>query len=461
MLQAFDPWHASAAAEVLAGARCGRQRLAEMQAARLSALLKAARHGSAMYRRVLAGLDLDRVRLDQLPPASKTQLMRHFSEWVTDRSLDLGELQRFTRDRTRIAELFLGRYVVWESSGSNGKPGVFVQDERAMAVCDALEGLRRRPLRPLARLLDPWLLCERIAFVGATDGHFASTVSIERLRRLNPAMSSRLKGISFLQPVTGMVEELMRFNPTVVATYPSAAVLLAEEQQAGRLKLRLQELWLAGETLSPAVRQHVEQVFACGVSSSYGASEFLSMASECTRGHLHLNADWVILEPVDEKGGAVPLGQAGFTTLLTNLANHTQPLIRYDIGDRVAIHPYACMCGSTLPVIDVQGRCDDTLHLGRAGKLAITLSPLALCTVLEDDAGLFDFQLVQHGPCHMVLSTPMAGPAGRRMLTAGRTALTAFLDRQGVDAVRIDVRAGVPNEHANSGKAQRVCVAMA
>lgn len=459
MLRPFDPWRVSAAAEVLASARCGRERLAEMQTSRLAALLKAARHGSPLYRHLLAGLDLDQVRLEHLPPASKVQLMGSFDEWVTDRSLHLAELQRFTRDRTRIAELFLGRYVVWESSGSNGQPGVFLQDEHAMAVHDALEGFRRRPLRPLARLLDPWLLCERVAFVGATGGHFASTVSIERLRRLNPAMSSRLKGISFLQPVAGMADELMSFGPTVVATYPSAAVLLAEEQQAGRLKLGLRELWLGGETLSPAVRQHLEQVFACGVSNSYGASEFLSMASECSQGHLHLNADWVILEPVDEQGRAVPVGQAGFTTLLTNLANHVQPLIRYDIGDRVAIHPYACTCGSTLPVIEVQGRCDDTLRLGRVGKQAVTLTPLALCTVLEDDAALFDFQLMQQGPRHLMLSTAKEGQEAESLLAAGRAALAAFLARQGVAAVRIDVRAGVPNVCASSGKAPRVYVA--
>jgi len=77
-----------------------------------------------------------------------------------------------------------------------------------MAVYDALESLRRPPLRPLQRLLDPWGLTDRIAFVGAIGGHFASTVSIERLRRFNPAWSSRLRSISFLQPVKGMVAEL-------------------------------------------------------------------------------------------------------------------------------------------------------------------------------------------------------------------------------------------------------------
>jgi phenylacetate-CoA ligase len=80
------------------------------------------------------------------------------------------------------------------------------------------------------------------------------------------------------------------------------------------------------------------------VANSYVASEFLSLAFECERGHLHLNSDWVILESVDPRGDAVPLGQAGATSLLANLANHGQPLIRYDLGDRVTQHDHACAC---------------------------------------------------------------------------------------------------------------------
>jgi phenylacetate-CoA ligase len=43
----------------------------------------------------------------------------------------------------------------------------------------------------------------------------------------------------------------------------------------------------------------------------------------------------VILEPVDAQLPPVPPGQVSHTTLLTNLANHLQPLIRFDIGDRI------------------------------------------------------------------------------------------------------------------------------
>ena len=57
----------------------------------------------------------------------------------------------------------------------------------------------------------------------------------------------------------------------------------------------------------------------------------------------------------------MPAGEPGHTTLLTNLANHVQPLIRYDLGDGVLVHRAACACGSPLPVIEVEGRGDDML----------------------------------------------------------------------------------------------------
>ena len=56
-------------------------------------------------------------------------------------------------------------------------------------------------LHPLQRVLDPWSLTERSVFVGATGSHFASTVSIERLRCLNLPLAHRLHSVSFLQPL--------------------------------------------------------------------------------------------------------------------------------------------------------------------------------------------------------------------------------------------------------------------
>lgn len=456
MLPPFDPWFTgTACADAWAAAHGSVAAVAARQARRLRELLLALK-GSRLYRGYLDPHDPGRTPLSSLPIARRPELMRRFDEWVTDPALKLGELQRFIADRSRIAEPYLGRYMVWESSGSAGQPGVFVQDAAAMAVYDALEGWRRPSPPAWQPWAAPWLASQRMAFVGATGGHFASIVSLERLRRLNPALAHNIHCLSFLQPLGQLAGALQAMQPDVLASYPSEALLLAEEQRAGRLRLGLREVWTGGETLTAAMRQGIEAAFGCPVHNSYGASEFLAMASECAHGRLHLNSDWLILEPIDDRGQPVPPGRPSATTLLTNLANCVQPVIRYDLGDRVTLASERCACGCPLPVIDVQGRRDDTLQLPGMHRRLVSVLPLAISTVLEDDAGLFDFQLRQQGPSELLLCTGQRGACATRQLRDARLALARFLAAQGAAPVRIRCRSGEPGRRGRSGKIPRV-----
>jgi phenylacetate-coenzyme A ligase PaaK-like adenylate-forming protein len=453
----FDPWLAlSAVTDVVAAGSITGDGLAALRRRRLAALLQAATSRSRLFSRLLAGRLRRGVRLTDLPITHKTELMAQFDDWVCDPGVRLKEVRRFIEDPASIGRAYAGRHTVWESSGSSGEPCIFVQDPHAMAVYDALEALRRPTLQPLRRWLDPWCLGERVAFVGATNGHFASTVSMARLRRLNPVIARNLHSVSFLQPMSQLVEQLAAISPTVIATYPSVAALLAQERIANRLLVPVQEIWTGGEELSDAVRAFVTGAFRCPVANSYGASEFLSLAFDCRLGHLHLNSDWAILESVDDRGQAVPCGTTGATTLLTNLANHLQPLIRYDLGDRVTLHVDPCPCGSRLPVIEVQGRCDDTLRFRTAPGRLISVPPLALSTVLESEAKIFDFQLVQRSATELVLS--IRSRAGAAALQRGRHALEGFLRAQGAHGIRIDCRYADPL-CGRSGKMQRVIAA--
>ena len=456
VLPPYDPWlAATAAADVWAASHASPDSLEARRAQRLAELLEAASRRSPLYRRILAGCDPRSRRLEDLPIAHKAELMRDFADWLDEPANDLAALRSFTADPGQIGAPFLGRYTVWESSGSSGEPAVFVQDAATMAVYDALEGVRRPLLRPSRSPFNVWHRGGQVAFVGAIDGHFASTVSIERLRRLNPALSVMLRTLSFLQPLDRLAAELEQVSPAIVATYPSAAVLLAEERRAGRLHIEPGEVWTGGETLSPPMRATIEEGFHCAVANNYGASEFLAIGSECRHGGLHVNSDWVILEPVDERGHPVPPGTAGATTLLTNLANQVQPLIRYDLGDCVTVHAQPCTCGSRLPVIDVEGRSDDTLRIG-SGHRPLRVLALALATVLEEEAGLFDFQVVQEGPSTLLLSSPGHGRETQAQLKRGRDALTRFLEDQGATRLRIHCRSGEPVAVGRSGKARRV-----
>ncbi|MGB7423112.1 MAG: AMP-binding protein [Comamonas sp.] len=426
------------------------------QRQRLQTLLSSAATHCRVYAGQLRGVDPEKAQLTEIEPMTKTHLMRHFSDWVTDPRLTLAALRRFTADPARIGEPFLGDYMVWTSSGSSGEPALFVQDARALAVYDALEALRRAPLRQPWPWFAPGWAGERFAFVGATDGHFASNVTLERLRRIVPGFATALRGFSFLLPPTELAAQLERFGPTVLATYPTCALMLAEEARAGRLRIAPREIWTGGETLTPAMRRRIEASFGCRVGNSYGASEFLALAAECRHGRLHVNEDWAILESVDRHLTSVPDGQFGHTTLLTNLANHVQPLIRYDLGDRIALHGDPCPCGMPTAWLEVDGRSDDLLTLYDTRRRAVWLSPLALTTVLEDGAGIFTFRLEQTGDAALLLNVAEGGTADRAAQARIRAVFKRYLQEQGLGNVTVKIVCGVPPAPGPGGKMRRV-----
>lgn len=460
MKSVFDPMLlGSLSLKVMSAAQLSPQRLAALQGRRLARLLRAVVPRSAFYRRRIAGRDPGTVPLAELPVVTKRELMAHFDEWVTDPKLRYDELRKFTSDRRCIGEPFLDRYLIWESSGTTGEPCIFVQDAQTMAIYDALEALRRPTPRPWQRLLDPMCIAERIAFIGATTGHFASEVSAQRLRRLNRWLANAMRSFSILQPTADLVAELNRFDPTVVVTYPTAATLLAEEFERGHLRARPREIWTGGETLGAAARRHIAQAFGCTVSNSYGASEFLPMGWECRLGHMHANTDWVLLEPVDERHAPVPPGELSHTTLITHLGNEVQPIIRYDLGDRIRLHREPCRCGSPFPVIEVQGRSDDPLRmLGKDGRM-VTLLPLAITTLLEDDAHVFDFQLQQRDASTLVLRLAATGEPAQRMAERGRAVLQAMAGQQRLAPIRVLAETGQVLAQGRSGKVHRVVAA--
>ncbi|MBS3998163.1 MAG: phenylacetate--CoA ligase family protein [Hydrogenophaga sp.] len=452
----YDPFSVvGVAASVLALNNAPPSSIARWQTQRLDQLLAHARETSAFYRERMRHVRKDEVALQAIEPVCRSELMERFDDWVTDPRLDLPSLRDFMADPVHVAQAYLGQYLLWESSGTSGQPGIFVQDAQALAVYDALESLRRCQPAVGRRWLDPFYLTERMAFVGATQGHFASFVGVERLRQLQPWLGPVMSSFSILDPVEALVEQLNDFSPTVLATYPTAAVMLAEEAERGHLHVHLHEIWTGGETLSPAMRLRIERAFQCRVRNSYGTSEFIAMGSECAHGGLHLNTDWLVLEPVDEHQRPVPPGQPSCGVLLTNLANRVQPLIRYQLGDHVCLHEEPCPCGSPFPVIEVAGRQDDILHMQGLGR-TVPLLPLALSTVMEEQAGVFDFQIRQRNEHTLVLRLPQAGEAGRQMLARCRTVLQDFAASQGTTPIRVLGELGQVVPRGRSGKLCRI-----
>jgi phenylacetate-coenzyme A ligase PaaK-like adenylate-forming protein len=424
--------------------------------ARLRELVAYAREKSPFYRRLYARLPdrIDAVR--RLPVVTRAALMAAFDDACTDRRVTRAAVERFIADRSRVGETFLGRYHVWRSSGTTGSPGLFVQDEEAMSVYEALVAAQFEAAR-----LDPVRLAAggaRSALVIATGGHFASITTWQHLRRMFPAAQAR----SF--PVTAPTPELVRrldeFRPAFLASYPSVLALLAAERRAGRLAIAPALAWSGGETLGAAAAEAIERAFGCPVLNEYGASECLSIAHGCEAGWLHVNAEWVILEAVDRDGAPVAPGATSHTVLVTNLANRVQPILRYDLGDRVTLAPGPCACGSALPAIRVAGRSAEPIALRSAAAATVRLPRLALETAVEEAlGGATRFQLVRVAPDRLVLRLDSTGgPARSAAWREASRALRAYLGSQSLANVRVVLAREAPRADPVSGKLPTVTV---
>lgn len=438
--------------------RAGPDALRERQTRRLADLIQFARERSPFYRKLYQALPERLPRLTELPPVNRATLMANFDDWLTDRRVTRAGVEEFLRHPDCIGQQYAGEYAVWTSSGTTGVPGIYVQDSDALAVYDALQTVRFwrtwGTQSPPRAALGPQL---RYAMVAATGGHFAGAASVERLRHLNPLLADNVRVFSVQMPVTALVAALNAYQPAYLAGYPTAMEVLTGEQRAGRLSLRPVAIWTGGECLSAQVRAEIEASFQCPVTEDYGSSEFMSIGSGCKEGWLHLNADWVILEPVDANHRPAPPGQSSHTVLLTNLANRIQPIIRYDLGDSILVKPEPCRCGNFLPAVRVEGRRNAILRLKSSGGGMVQLLPLALSTVVEEGAGVHRFQLTQDGPDSLSLRLDVAPGDSRR--TARRKVegcLRTYLTSHGLPDVVLKYDPRRPRADLRSGKFRQV-----
>lgn len=161
--------------------------------------------------------------------------------------------------------------------------------------------------------------------------------------------------------------------------------VLAQEQQAERLAISPRAVFSASEVLTPEIRAAAAQAWGGEPYNVYAATETAGLASECRQHHLHRYDDLVIAESVDEDNRPVPHGQAGTKLLVTVLSSRTQPLIRYELTDRVrSSTDTATDLGPFSSLIEaVEGRTEDVLTMPAAAGGTVQIHPNLFHAVLE------------------------------------------------------------------------------
>jgi phenylacetate-coenzyme A ligase PaaK-like adenylate-forming protein len=183
-------------------------------------------------------------------------------------------------------------------------------------------------------------------------------------------------------------------RPRMLFGYPSALAHIA--RHAERRGVRMDDLgirvaFVTAELLYGGHREQIERTFGCPVANGYGGRDAGFVAHECPEGRMHVTAEDIVVEILDNAGRPTPSGTVG-EIVVTHLASADFPFVRYVTGDVGALDDSPCPCGRGLPLLkSIEGRSNDFL-LAKDGRVmhaaAVTY---AIRSIPEVEA----FQVVQ------------------------------------------------------------------
>jgi putative adenylate-forming enzyme len=412
--------------------------------ARFRRLADFARSSSPFYAEFHKGLA--GASLSDLPVLTKATMMERFDDFMTDRRIRLADVERHL-ERLPMAPLYLDRYRVCSTSGSTGHRGFFLFDQEEWLT--TLSSFRRSI--SWCRLAVPFLLRQVAVIVSTVPWHLSAQAG----------MALRLPGVRLARfdaadPLETLTKGLNDLQPQSVLTYPSVGRALAKEQLEGRLAIAPRVVFTGSEVLTPAVRSLLERAWGRGrVFDHYGATETGSIAAECDRHRLHLTEDLLMVEGVDRQNRPVPAGVVTEKLLVTVLFRRTQPLIRYELSDRIVFSPNGCDCGLPWRVLErVEGRDEEVLRLPAAAGGTREVHPMVFEGIL-DILPVAGWQVTSDGNDLTVL---LAGADGIDPETV-REKIQADLIKRGVAQVPVNVRRVLQLTRTATGKAAHVRMA--
>jgi len=176
-------------------------------------------------------------------------------------------------------------------------------------------------------------------------------------------------------------------------TPPLLSLLAGFIRSRGLEAPHIESIVCSGEQLYPHERRLLREVLGSEPFSVYSSYEVFEIAAECeAHAGLHVHAEDVLVEVVDEAGMPAPSGHAGLI-LVTNLHNDAMPFIRYALGDIGTLDAAPCACGRQLPrLVGVVGRASE-LIVAPDGR-RIFAADLGLESF--GASGVRQFRIVQH-----------------------------------------------------------------
>jgi phenylacetate-CoA ligase len=171
------------------------------------------------------------------------------------------------------------------------------------------------------------------------------------------------------ESLSSVIQQLRRERFSSLGGSPPLLSLVAGYIRAHGIDVpQVNAIVCGGEQLYLHERRLLQDIWGPQPHSKYSSFEVYDIASECdAHGGMHIQAEDVIVEVVEESDLPAPAGRTG-TILLTNLHNYAMPFIRYEIGDIGAMDTNPCACGRSLPrLVGMVGRASE-LIVTRSGR---------------------------------------------------------------------------------------------
>jgi phenylacetate-CoA ligase len=301
------------------------------QFSRLSALLADAEAHVPYYREMFQKLGIRSKDIRSMRDFSSLPILT--KDIIRERAQDL------TKSNVSKEDLLIGH-----SGGSTGVPLSFYHNR---SYDDASEAGTFRSL-----LQCGWKPGETIAYVWGGDDRL---YAIPRWKLgLSQHMQRAYRFDSFHSGVKQMdvwLEKWKRIKPSVIFGYASTVARFATHVRAkGEQLPSLKGVFTTAEKLYLPQREVISNIFGCKVYDCYGSSEVRNIATECSKGRMHVQADYVVLEADQTRvsaGESVPF-------IVTSLRNGVMPFIRYRNEDCGQLLDGTCDCGSKFPLMDLK-----------------------------------------------------------------------------------------------------------
>lgn len=233
---------------------------------------------------------------------------------------------------------------------------------------------------------------------------------------------------------------LIRTKPTWIYGYADALHRLGtwrDKSGHDAAELRTGLIVSTGEPISAEVEEAISLSLQAPVQNEYGCGEVGAIAYGCPSGSLHIMAGNVLVEILRPDGTCANEGEMG-EVVVTDLSNHTQPLIRYRLGDRSSLLP-ACSCGLPWPRIDrVEGRAMDLILTPKGRKIYGAFITYHMRRFSDDGHRFQQYQFIQRTESTVELRLRASETLSQAFLNEISEFARTHLDGMQIQVVRVE-----------------------